>query len=71
MKVLTDVPEKKFLEFMCESELVVMPLDTEALAGLIAFYQATANGKMSITSNTVSTQEYFTDGRGALCDKNI
>lgn len=71
MKVLSDVPEKRFLEFMCESQLVVMPLDTEAPAGLIAFYQATANGKMSITSDTVSTQEYFTDGRGALCINDI
>lgn len=71
MKVLSDIPEKRFLEFMCESQLVVMPLDTEAPAGLIAFYQATANGKMSITSDTVSTQEYFTDGRGALCNNNI
>lgn len=71
MKVLSDIPEKRFLELMCESQLVVMPLDTEAPAGLIAFYQATANGKMSITSDTVSTQEYFVDGRGALCDKNI
>ena len=71
MKVLSDIPEKRFLEFMCESQLVVMPLDTEAPAGLIAFYQATANGKMSITSDTVSTQEYFTDGRGALCVNDI
>lgn len=71
MKVLSDIPEKRFLEFMCESQLVVMPLDTEAPAGLIAFYQATANGKMSITSDTVSTQEYFTDGRGALCINDI
>lgn len=71
MKVLSDIPEKRFLEFMCESQLVVMPLDTEAPAGLIAFYQATANGKMSITSDTVSTQEYFTDRRGALCVNDI
>lgn len=71
MKVLSDIPEKRFLEFMCESQLVVMPLDTEAPAGLIAFYQASANGKIAITSDTVSTQEYFTEGRGALCGRNI
>ena len=71
MKVLSDIPEKRFLEFMCESQLVVMPLDTEAPAGLIAFYQASANGKMAITSDTVTTQEYFTDGKGALCGKSI
>lgn len=71
MVVKSDITEKKFLEFMCKSQLVVMPLDTEAPAGLIAFYQATANGKMTITSDTVTTQEYFYDDRGALCKKNI
>ena len=71
MVVKSDIPEKEFLEFMCQSQLVVMPLDTEAPAGLIAFYQATANGKMSITSDTVTAQEYFADGRGALCGENV
>ena len=71
MVVKSDIPEREFLEFMCQSQLVVTPLDTEAPAGLIAFYQAAANGKMAITSDTVTTQEYFADGRGALCEKNI
>lgn len=71
MVVKSDIPERKFLEFMCHSQLIVTPLDTEAPAGLIAFYQAAANGKMVITSDTVTTQEYFTDGRGALCGKNV
>lgn len=71
MVVKSDIPEREFLEFMCQSQLVVTPLDTEAPAGLIAFYQAAANGKMVITSDTVTTQEYFAEGRGALCEKNI
>lgn len=71
MIVKLDISEKEFLEFLCQSQLVVMPLDTEAPAGLIAFYQAAANGKMSITSDTVTTQEYFADGRGALCGTNV
>lgn len=71
MVVKSDISEKEFLEFVCQSQLVVMPLDTEAPAGLIAFYQATANGKMSITSDTVTTQEYFAEGRGALCRENV
>lgn len=71
MVVKSDIPEKEFLEFMCQSQLIVMPLDTEAPAGLIAFYQATANGKMSVTSDTVTTQEYFAEGRGALCGENV
>lgn len=71
MIVKSDISKQDFLEFMCQSQLVVMPLDTEAPAGLIAFYQAVANGKMTITSDTVTTQEYFSEGRGALCGKDI
>lgn len=71
MVVKSDIPEKEFLEFLCQSQMVVMPLDTEAPAGLIAFYQAAANEKMTITSDTVTTQEYFADGRGALCGGNV
>ena len=71
MVVKSDIPEQEFLEFMCQSQLVVTPLDTEAPAGLIAFYPAAANGKMAITSDTVTTQEYFADGRGALCRRDI
>ena len=48
MVVKSDIPEQEFLEFMCQSQLVVTPLDTEAPAGLIAFYQAAANGKMEL-----------------------
>lgn len=71
MVVKSDIPEQEFLKFMCQSQLVVMPLDTEAPAGLIAFYQAAANRKMSITSDTVTTQEYFANGRGAFCGKTV
>lgn len=71
MVVKSDIPEQEFLEFMCQSQMVVTPLDTEASARLIAFYHAAANGKMAITSDTVTTQEYFTDGRGALCGKAV
>lgn len=71
MVVKSDIPEQEFLEFMCQSQLVVTPLDTEAPAGLIAFYQAAANEKMVIASDTVTTREYFADGRGALCGKDI
>ena len=71
MVVKSEVSEKEFLEFMCQSQVVVMPLDTEAPAGLICFYQAAANGKIIITTDTVTTREYFSDGRGVLCKKNL
>lgn len=71
MVVKSEVPEWEFVQFMCQSQLVVMPLDTEAPAGLIVFYQAAANGKMSITSKTVTTQDYFAEDCGVLCRENV
>lgn len=71
MIVKNDIPEMEFLKLMCSSQLVVTPLDTEAPAGLIAFYQAAANSKMIITSDTVTTQEYMSDDKGVLCGRNI
>ena len=37
MVVKSDIPEQEFLEFMCQSQLVVTPLDTEAPAGIDCF----------------------------------
>lgn len=69
--VFTDVSENKFLELLCQSALVVMPLNTEAPAGLIACFQAAANNKMVITTSTVTTKEYFSCGKGVLCTRKI
>ena len=40
VQVKYDIPENEFLELLNSSQLVVMPLDTEAPAGLIALFQA-------------------------------
>lgn len=69
--VKTEIPEQEFLWFMCQSSLVIMPLDTEAPAGLTAMFQAAANGKLVIASDTVTTREYFADKRGVLCKKSL
>ena len=69
--VKTDIPESKFMEFLCQSQLIVMPLDTEAPAGLTVYFQAAANNKMIITSDTVTTKGYLSDGRGVLCKNTV
>lgn len=66
-----DIPEKDFLNLMCESSLIVMPLETEAPAGLIALFQAAANERPILTSDTVTTREYFNNDRGILCKDSI
>ena len=55
-----------FLKEMCSCELVALPLDTEAPAGLIVLFQAAANMKYIITTDTMTTREYLSDGRGCL-----
>jgi Glycosyl transferases group 1. len=71
VQVKYDIPENEFLELLNSSQLVVMPLDTEAPAGLIALFQAATYGKMVITTDTVTTREYFSGDRGVLCKRNI
>ena len=67
VSIETEISEKNFLELMCQSSLVIMPLNTEAPAGLIAMFQAASNGKLIIASDTVATKEYLAINRGVLC----
>lgn len=60
-----------FLKEMCSCELVALPLDTEAPAGLIVLFQAAANMKYIITTDTMTTREYLSDGRGCLLPNDV
>jgi len=71
VQVRTEVSPSEFDEELMNASLVAMPLNTEAPAGLLAFYQAAYYGKMIITSNTVTTRGYFTNDSGVLCEKDI
>lgn len=55
-----------FMKEMCSCKMVALPLDTEAPAGLIVLFQAAANMKYIITTDTMTTREYLKDGRGSL-----
>lgn len=57
---------EEFMREMCTSEIVALPLDTEAPAGLIVLFQAIANMKYVITTNTMTTREYFPKDIGNL-----
>lgn len=65
-----NIPENEFLDELKFCTFVVMPLNTDAPAGLITFFQAVENNKMVMTSNTLTTLEYFSDGKGVLCNNN-
>lgn len=66
VKLKTNLSYRDFIEEMLASEIVCLPLDTEAPAGLIVLFQAAANNKLIITTNTATTREYLKDGKGVL-----
>ncbi|MCQ2049473.1 MAG: hypothetical protein MJZ22_00455 [Candidatus Saccharibacteria bacterium] len=54
-----DVPYNIFMDIMLQSQIVLMPLDTEAPAGLIVLFQTIANQKPFIVSRTATTESYI------------
>lgn len=60
-----------FMKEMCSCEIIALPLDTEAPAGLIVLFQAAANMKYIITTDTMTTREYLSDGRGCLLPNDV
>lgn len=60
-----------FMKEMCSCEIVALPLDTEAPAGLIVLFQSAANMKYIITTDTMTTREYLFDGRGCLLPNDV
>lgn len=73
INVKYDIPYNEFMKEMCSSSIVCLPLDTEAPAGLIVMFQAAANKKMVITTDTVTTHEYISTEYGAILknDENL
>ena len=66
-----NISMEDFMKEMCSCEIVALPLDTEAPAGLIVLFQAAANMKYIITTNTMTTREYLSDGRGCLFPNDV
>lgn len=70
VKVLTDIPYKQFMYCLCLSGMVCMPLDCEAPQGLIVMFEAAANDKLILTSDTPTTREYFGESQRLGKDVN-
>lgn len=70
MNVKFDISEDEYIRLMNESKLVILPLDTNAPAGLIALFQATGQLKPVLISNTVTTREYVSD-QGILVNDDV
>lgn len=61
-----NIPYDDFVKEMCSASIVALPLDTIAPAGLIVLFQAAANNRLVMTTNTVTTREYINPERGVL-----
>ena len=66
-----NISMEDFMKEICSCEIVALPLDTEAPAGLIVLFQAAANMKYIITTDTMTTREYLSDGRGCLLPNDV
>lgn len=71
VNVYCDVSLDKFNDILYKSQIIVMPLDTQAPAGLTVLFEAAAYSKPVITSDTITTREYFSDKRGILCGDDV
>ncbi len=66
-----NIPLDDFMKEMCSCEIVALPLNTEAPAGLIVLFQAAANRKYVITTDGQTTREYLSNGRGSLVPRSV
>lgn len=62
-----DVSFMEFNELMQASSVVMLPLDTDAPAGLVVVYKAASLGKPVVISDTPVTREYIDEKSGVLC----
>lgn len=57
--ISVDIPFMDFMHRLCQSKIVSMPVDGDAPQGLIVMWEAAANHKLILTSDTVTMKEYF------------
>lgn len=68
---LHNIPISEFVSEMCKASLVALPLNTDAPAGLIVLFQAAANEKYILTTDTMTTREYLAESRGCLLPNEV
>lgn len=71
LHIMSDIRDSEFLEAMSASSLVCLPLTKQAPAGLIVLFQAAANRKPVVITDTVTSREYCRDGRGILIENRL
>ena len=62
-----DIALDEFNRLLQESSIVMLPLDTDAPAGLIVLFQAASQQKLVVATSTPVTKEYLDQESGVLC----
>ena len=68
VRILCDVPYKIFMGYMHSSTFLLLPVDTNAPAGLIVMFQAAWLGKTIFTNSTQVMREYIGEEHGVLVE---
>ena len=66
VKIFFDQPFQRFLHIMEGATFVLLPVDTNAPAGLIVMFQAATLGRLVVTNSTMVTREYVGKGNGIV-----
>lgn len=69
--VRCNIPYLEFMREMCAAAIVALPLNTIAPAGLIVLFQAAANHRLVMMTDTVTTRGYITPERGVLLQNDV
>lgn len=68
--IFSDILLAEFNRLLQESSIVMLPLNTDAPAGLMVIFRAASQQKLVITTSTPVTKEYIDDQSGVLCKNN-
>src|SRR5574344_2132192 len=68
VKVLHNIPYQQFMGAIGGATFSLLPLDTDAPAGLIVMFQSAWEGKLVFTNSTQTTREYIGKDKGVMIE---
>lgn len=69
MEIFTNISKDEFNYFLRKSSIIMLPLTTNAPAGLIVLFYAASQQKLVMTTSTPVTKEYINSETGVLCNE--
>lgn|SRR5574344_225269 len=69
VKILCNIPFRNFMRCIHEATFSLLPLDTNAPAGLIVMFQSAWEGRLVLTTSTQTTREYIGYENGVMIEE--